>query len=1097
MRYLLSSFVIKFILIYSLSAQENLGQYSLVELDSICMSLQQIEAYERIYPYAKEAMKKLEGDKPKDLLSARIYFHWGLGLTHAQYEFEAAMEAYEKAIAVQEKLVPTSIDYNNTLLAIADVYYYGFEEYEEAESLYIKTKTAYSKLAKSSAMYAQNLHNLASLYESMGKYDKVEHLYLEALTLREDIFGKKHALYVHNLNCLGFYYQNVRRYLDAMSMYLEAAEIDLEVLGADAPSYAIDLSNLAGLNVEMGKNEEGERLFLQAMNIFKEAEGEESENYAFTLNYLAGIYDETGRYAEAESLYKQAIAIDRVILGEEDPSYALDLNNLAALYYTTGQYKEAEPLYKEALEIFENVLGTEHYYYAMGIGNLAYLYEAMGDEERAKSMYLEALEISKKTLGTMDPAYALDLGNLASFYRDVEEYKKAEVMYLEALAVYEKVYGKRHITYVGISNNMFLMYLEMKQYEKALICAIEVINANSGIIVSKTIDRTWSAQLAEITEYVSFEEMINTLDLLYDLLTIGDRREEQVIIVDLAMKLLKSSKDDLSDDNDKLRVLSKTADWTLRSLEVFNPETEVAKAFDLAELSKSVLLMDASKTSKAYTFGGLPDSLVQKEQLLQQKLGELKSKLLEQYSKSEKDSLRKVLNKLNFEHKAFRKSLEEQFPKYTKLKYEQTKANVEAIQEELDDETAFLEYVVGDSIVYVFYLDKKHLKLTALPIAKVELDKRIGKFHFTLSNYNAILNDSQSAYQKYTKNAYWFYEELVKPVLLEGTAIKHLVIVTDDKLGHLPFETFLMNPAPENELNYSKLSYLLQEYQISYNYSVALWKESKDHNQTQINGNILGVVANYEYAVEEDKLMHRAPMDKQIRDFLAPLPAARKEVEELAKNFEGNFVFDSLATERFFKEEAGNYGIIHVAMHGLLNNENGALSSLAFTEDGDSIDNNFLQAYEISKMDLNAALVVLSACETGYGKFETGNGIASLARAFMYAGVPSMIVSLWQVNDQATSKIMQRLYQNLATGVNKAEALRQAKLNYLKNAKGVAGHPAFWSPFVQIGDSRPIEVTKRQSFWESWGWSIAGLFLAAISVFLVRNRIYSTSEKAK
>jgi CHAT domain-containing protein len=104
-----------------------------------------------------------------------------------------------------------------------------------------------------------------------------------------------------------------------------------------------------------------------------------------------------------------------------------------------------------------------------------------------------------------------------------------------------------------------------------------------------------------------------------------------------------------------------------------------------------------------------------------------------------------------------------------------------------------------------------------------------------------------------------------------------------------------------------------------------------------------------------------------------------------------------------FKEKAANFGVIHLAMHGLLNSREQVLSNLAFTEISDSIESNLLCAYEVAKMELNADLVILSACETGFGKFERGNGIASLARSFMYAGVPAMIVSLWQVNDYATS----------------------------------------------------------------------------------------------
>ena len=138
-------------------------------------------------------------------------------------------------------------------------------------------------------------------------------------------------------------------------------------------------------------------------------------------------------------------------------------------------------------------------------------------------------------------------------------------------------------------------------------------------------------------------------------------------------------------------------------------------------------------------------------------------------------------------------------------------------------------------------------------------------------------------------------------------------------------------------------------------------------------------------------------------------------------------------------------------------------------------------------MKLNADLVVLSACETAYGKVEKGNGIASLARSFMYAGAPSLIVSLWHVNDLATSKIMKRLYQNLSEGMNKAEALRQAKLGYIKSAKSIYAHPAFWSPFIQIGDSSSLEVPQKGSKIFPFILGFAGLAIVAIFVGLKRK----------
>ena len=129
---------------------------------------------------------------------------------------------------------------------------------------------------------------------------------------------------------------------------------------------------------------------------------------------------------------------------------------------------------------------------------------------------------------------------------------------------------------------------------------------------------------------------------------------------------------------------------------------------------------------------------------------------------------------------------------------------------------------------------------------------------------------------------------------------------------------------------------------------------------------------------------------------------------------------------------------------------------------------------------------MLSACETGYGKFEAGNGIASLARAFMYAGSPALIVSLWQVNDFATSEIMKNLYANLADGMKKDEALRQAKLQYMKSAEGVLAHPAFWSPFIMMGKTDAVYLkTKGGWFW----WFVGGGIVAlGAGFFAMRSR---------
>jgi len=274
-------------------------------------------------------------------------------------------------------------------------------------------------------------------------------------------------------------------------------------------------------------------------------------------------------------------------------------------------------------------------------------------------------------------------------------------------------------------------------------------------------------------------------------------------------------------------------------------------------------------------------------------------------------------------------------------------------------------------------------------------------------------------------------------------------------------------------------------YNISYNYSATLWKENKETPAPKNNGQILAMVANYDIKLDSSMMGVRLPTDQGLREGLLPLPAAKKEVETLQEKYQGFFAFDALASEKTVKDKAGNFAILHFAMHGILDAKRPMLSSLAFSEDNDSTESNFWQAHEISKLELNANLVVLSACETGYGKFEVGNGIASLARAFMYAGASFLIVSLWQVNDFATSEIMKNLYNNLADGMKKDEALRQAKMQYMKSAKGVLAHPAFWSPFIMMGNTDAMRIERKGNgmYW----WIGGGLVVLVVGGFVMTD----------
>jgi CHAT domain-containing protein len=198
-----------------------------------------------------------------------------------------------------------------------------------------------------------------------------------------------------------------------------------------------------------------------------------------------------------------------------------------------------------------------------------------------------------------------------------------------------------------------------------------------------------------------------------------------------------------------------------------------------------------------------------------------------------------------------------------------------------------------------------------------------------------------------------------------------------------------------------------------------------------------------------------------LRGSLIQLNWAEKEVVGISEMMDGETYCYRYATEKMFKDKAPKAGILHIATHAIVNDVNPMFSKLVFTKDLSSIEDGFLNTYELYNMKLNAGMVVLSACNTGYGKLVRGEGIMSLARGFMYAGCPSLVMSLWSVDDQSTSLLMKKFYGGLVQGKNKDEALRQAKLEYLKNADEVKSNPFYWSGMIFVGNTNPIKSEQK------------------------------------
>ena len=325
----------------------------------------------------------------------------------------------------------------------------------------------------------------------------------------------------------------------------------------------------------------------------------------------------------------------------------------------------------------------------------------------------------------------------------------------------------------------------------------------------------------------------------------------------------------------------------------------------------------------------------------------------------------------------------------------------------------------------------------------------------------------QTDFIKFAQSARQLYQELLFPALQNiSPSINELVIVTDGILGYVPLQILVTNDDWQNskEARYDKLAYLLYDYQISYAYSATFLQEAANLQQLrQSNAQQIGLFAPIfkgRSAVQRD--------GEQLDNLLY----SQREVAVIDSIVNGELFLAQAASIANFREHLAQYKILHLSTHATVDDQNPLNSRIHFIDD-------YLSTNEVYNLPLSAELVVLSACNTGGGQLRRGEGILSLARSFAYAGCPSMVTSLWKVNDVQTSALMIDFYKNLFSFQTQDAALRQAQLNYLTQVKSYENaHPHYWGAFVQIGV--PDAVVTSPVTWWKWILVIGGLMIGML-----------------
>ena len=491
----------------------------------------------------------------------------------------------------------------------------------------------------------------------------------------------------------------------------------------------------------------------------------------------------------------------------------------------------------------------------------------------------------------------------------------------------------------------------------------------------------------------------------------------------------------------------------LQTLKAFEQDSTDKKAFQVAEQCKSLQLYEAMKNAHALSFEQIPPQYLAQEKVFQAELSKYEKQKQQLIAKNiaETDSLYMATVALQLEWQLKDDSLKSEigtlYSDYYRLQYGDDILTLKELQTNiLQPNQTFVEYFVGDSSVFAFVIKPNFYEV-------IEIKK-----DFPLDEWTQLLRRSlnvdnyQTQADVYADMAFRLYEKLIKP--FKSKLSKDVIIVPDGILGYIPFEA-LLTQKPEKAIRFHDHAYLLREHSISYSFSATLLREMMQKKKRTPTSKSIIAYAPF-YNSDTAAVAKTFGDDLAMRRNLSSLSNSGEEAFRIAKAMGGEAIVGKNATEQKFIETAQSTRIIHLATHGQADDKSGDYSFLAFAPTNDSLEKGLLYVRDLYNLTFNADMVVLSACETGIGKLQHGEGIISLARAFAYAGAKSIITSLWGVNDTKTKDLMLLFYKNLKKGKTKDVSLREAKLSFINQNTTAKAHPFYWAGFIGIGDMSKI-----------------------------------------
>ncbi len=758
--------------------------------------------------------------------------------------------------------------------------------------------------------------------------------------------------------------------------------------------------------VDQGKTEDGPTKAVKRANLSEaEARALEAEKNN-ELEKASKAYSQASKAARTSGQLQKAIIYGNKAaeLAQKEKMPALQAQaflQLAFAYRLVGQHAKARELLHKGIEIAKQISHSPakqnmeaNLYRELGMD-----FMRQGDPQKAIEYISYSLQVQEAQLTFLkrrrNPQMiqrteqmivtALDrLGNAYQRAGNVEEAIKA---FERGISIIKESGLKSQIEgnlYQGLGR----LYLQQKDFPKALETLQKALEIAERLNHTMVIQRA-SSQIGDL-----FRQTQRPSEAI-------SYYKKAIEAVESTRSLLESEEFRSSFFEDKRQMY---AGMILAHLQARNLE----EAFNYNERARSRAFLDILGSKVQLTKGG---ELLEYERAVQARISALQARMAEEEEADEKGRFRQELEEAQKAYSDFLVKVRKENKEQASLMNVEP-LTLKQLQELLDPGVTVLEYFVVRQQVLLWVVDKDQLRFVRLPVDRSELLSKVSYLRDSIYQ-----TGEKERFRGYSQE---LYRLLIEPALphIRG---KELLIIPNDVLHYLPFQALISE----------KQRYLIQDYPLYYLSSASLMQFTREKRRASKEGK------------EEKALVMGNP---NLGDEAYNLRFAEREASEVMSVYPKSAVYlRSEATKPRAVSSSPEYDILHFAVHGELSEDDPLSSGLLLAGEGKG--DGKLKASEIFSLNLKADTVVLSACETGLGKITSGDEIIGLTRAFIYAGTPSVITTLWKVNDRASYELMREFYSNLKSA-KKSVALRQAQLKIMKRYPA----PFFWAAYGLTGE---------------------------------------------